>query len=108
MTQCKISQGIVNAVKNVDMIDLHKRLAHMTKKGINMLSKKNVLSGLTDIHLKKCSYCVAGKHNRVSFKSRPPSPRKHILDLVPSDVFGPMKTKTNGGSLYLLHKSMII
>ena len=93
MTQPKVSTGIVNAVENVDMIDLwHKRLAHMTEKGMNMLSKKKVLSGLTDIHLKRCSHCVAGKQNRVSFKSRPPSRREHILDLVHSDVCGPMKT----------------
>ena len=103
MTQPKVSTSIVNAVENVDMIDLwHKRLAHMTEKGMNMLSKKKVLSGLTDIHLKRCSHCVAGKQNRVSFKSRPPSRREHILDLVHSDVCGPMKTRTNGGSLYFV------
>ena len=101
MTQPKVSSGIFNAVENVDMIDLwHKRLAHMTEKGMNMLSKKKVLSGLTEIHLKRCTHCVDGKQNIVSFKSRPPSRREHILDLVLSDVCGPMKTRTNGGSLY--------
>lgn len=56
-----------------------------------MLSKKKVLSGLTDIHLKRCSQYVAAKQNIVSFKSHSPSRKEHILDLVHSDVCDPMK-----------------
>ena len=103
MTQLQIIKGIVNAVENVDMINLwHNRLAHMTEKGMNMMSKKKLLSSLTYIHLKRCSHCVIGKKNMVSFKSHHPSRKEHILDLVHSNVCGPMKTKTNGCSLYFV------
>ncbi|GJW49007.1 putative RNA-directed DNA polymerase [Tanacetum coccineum] len=61
------------------------------------LSKKNVLSGVHDINLKKCSHCLAGKETRRAFKSRPSFRTENILDLVHSDVCGLMKFKTLGG-----------
>ncbi|GKD43630.1 putative RNA-directed DNA polymerase, partial [Tanacetum coccineum] len=43
MTHPKISRSIVNAVYNDDMTELwHKRLGHMSEKGMSILSKKNV------------------------------------------------------------------
>ncbi|CAH9075454.1 unnamed protein product [Cuscuta epithymum] len=103
MTHPKIFKDRVNAVVNTDMTDLwHKRLGHMSEKGMSLLLKRNVLPGVHDIHLKKCSHCLAGKQNRVSFKSHPPSRKESILDLVHSDVCGPMKTRTLGGCSYFV------
>ncbi|GJV06067.1 putative RNA-directed DNA polymerase [Tanacetum coccineum] len=103
MTHPKISKSIVNAVDNDDMTELwHKRLGHMSEKGMSILSKKNVLSGVHDINLKKCSHCLAGKQTRLAFKSRSPFRMENILDLVHSDVCGPMKTKTLGGCSYFV------
>ncbi|GKF42324.1 putative RNA-directed DNA polymerase, partial [Tanacetum coccineum] len=65
MTHPKISKSIVNAVDNYDITELwHKRLGHMSEKGMSILSKKNVLYGVHDINLKKCSHCLAGKQTR--------------------------------------------
>ncbi|GJR64775.1 putative RNA-directed DNA polymerase [Tanacetum coccineum] len=103
MTHPKISKSIVNAVDNGDMTELwHKRLCHMSEKGMSILSKKNVLSGVHDINLEKCSHCLAGKHTRLAFKSRSPFRIENILDLVHFDVCGPMKTKTLGGCSYFV------
>ncbi|GJS25062.1 putative RNA-directed DNA polymerase [Tanacetum coccineum] len=103
MTHPKISKSIVNAIDNDDMTELwHKRLGHMSEKGMSILSKKNVLSGVHDINLKKCSHCLAGKQTRRAFKSRPSFRTENILDLVHSDVCGPMKTKTLGGCSYFV------
>ncbi|GJX84109.1 putative RNA-directed DNA polymerase [Tanacetum coccineum] len=67
---------------NDDMIELwHKRLGHMSEKGMSILSKKNVLSGVHDINLKKCSHYLAGKQTRGAFKSRSVLGRRNILDL---------------------------
>ncbi|GJT73746.1 retrovirus-related pol polyprotein from transposon TNT 1-94, partial [Tanacetum coccineum] len=52
---------------------------------MSILSKKNVLSGVHDINLKKCSHCLAGKQTRRAFKSRPSFRTENILDLVHSD-----------------------
>ncbi|GJU25788.1 putative RNA-directed DNA polymerase [Tanacetum coccineum] len=54
MTHPKIYKSIDNAVENDDMTELwHKRLGHMSEKGMSILSKKNVLFGVHDINLKR-------------------------------------------------------
>ena len=65
-----------------------------------VLAKKNLLSGMKNAPLKKCAHCLAGKQNRVAFKTSPPSRKSGILDLVYSDVCGPMKLKTLGCDFY--------
>ncbi|GJX59461.1 putative RNA-directed DNA polymerase [Tanacetum coccineum] len=71
MTHMKISKSIINAIDNDDMTELwHKRLGHMSEKGMSILSKKNVLSGAHDINLKKCSHCLARKQTRLAFVTK--------------------------------------
>ncbi|GKG02273.1 retrovirus-related pol polyprotein from transposon TNT 1-94, partial [Tanacetum coccineum] len=49
VTHCTLP---VNAIDNDDMTELwHNRLGHMSEKGMSILSKKNVLSGVHDINL---------------------------------------------------------
>ncbi|GJR18120.1 putative RNA-directed DNA polymerase [Tanacetum coccineum] len=103
MTHPKISKSIVNVVDNDDMTELwHKRLGHISEKGMSILSKKNVLSSVHDIDLKKCSHYLAGKETRLAFKNRSPFRLENMLDLVHSDVCGPMKTKTLSGCSYFV------
>nr|GEV02725.1 retrovirus-related Pol polyprotein from transposon TNT 1-94 [Tanacetum cinerariifolium] len=103
MTHPKISKSIVNVVDNDDMTELwNNRLGHMSENGMAILSKKNVLSGMHDINLKKCSHCLAKKQTRLAFKIRSPFRMENILDLVHYDVCGPMKTKTLGGCSYFV------
>ncbi|KAJ9556141.1 hypothetical protein OSB04_010755 [Centaurea solstitialis] len=42
------------------------------------------------------------KHNRVLFKSHPPSRKENLHDLVHSDVCGPIETRTLGGCSYFV------
>ncbi|GJU87980.1 putative RNA-directed DNA polymerase [Tanacetum coccineum] len=64
MTHPKISKSIVNA---------------------------NVLSGVHDINLKRCSHCLAGKQTRLAFKSRYPFRMENILDLTKDQVLDVFK-----------------
>nr|KYP45754.1 Retrovirus-related Pol polyprotein from transposon TNT 1-94 [Cajanus cajan] len=52
--------------------------------------------------LEKCSHCMAGKQTRVSFKKHPPSRKLELLNLVHSDVCGPLKVKSFSGVLYFV------
>ena len=47
-----------------------------------------------------CQNCVYGKQNRVSFLSGKRA--KQILELVHSDVFGPVKVPSLGKSVYYI------
>ena len=79
----------------------HQRLSHISEKGLNCLAKKDVLMGLRNA-LEKCSYCMVGKQTRVSFKKHPPSRKLELLELVHSDVCGPLKVKSFSGALYFV------
>ena len=39
----------------------HNRLGHMSEKGLMILAKKNILSGMKKGSLKRCAHCLAGK-----------------------------------------------
>ena len=82
-----ISKCYINTCENDSSSELwHKRLGHMSEKGLAILTKKNMLSGVSDVHLKRCSHCLAGKQRRVSFRSSAPMRKSEILDLVYSDI----------------------
>ncbi|GJY05417.1 hypothetical protein Tco_0371357 [Tanacetum coccineum] len=77
-------QGLL--VLEIFACSLTRGLGHMSEKGMSILSKKNMLSGVHDINLKNCYHCLAGKQTRLAFKSRSPFRIENILDLVHSDV----------------------
>ncbi|RDX71862.1 hypothetical protein CR513_48731, partial [Mucuna pruriens] len=48
-------------------------LSYISEKWLNCLAKKDMLLGLKNAELEKCSHCMADKQTRVSFKKHPPS-----------------------------------
>jgi hypothetical protein len=82
-----LSSVSVNALEKEDPCVLwHKWLRHMSEKGMTVLVKKNLLKGVKGVHLKKCTYCLAGKQHKVAFKCQPPHKKPELLDLVDFDV----------------------
>ena len=64
----------------------HKRLCHMSEKGMQKLAVDDLIPEVKNVHLDKCVECVASKHNKTSFQSRPPMRRKATLELVHTNV----------------------
>lgn len=102
LMQATISTDSVNVAVDDPAKLWHRRLCHMSEKGLSCLMKKNVLPDLKSAKLDKCPHCFAGKQNRVSFKKHPPSRKSGLLDLVHSDVCGPLKIKSFSGALYFV------
>nr|AAV88069.1 hypothetical retrotransposon [Ipomoea batatas] len=101
--QSSVSDDSVNVVEKECASELwHKRLGHMSVKGIDYLAKKSKLSGVKEAKLDKCVHCLAGKQRRVSFMSHPPTRKSEPLDLIHSDVCGPMKVRSLGGASYFV------
>lgn len=68
--QGKISKSSTTAIKEDETFDLlHKRLYHMSEKGLSIMAKKNVLLGLKNVSLKKYDHCLADNQSRFAFKS---------------------------------------
>ena len=88
--QAKINKGIVNALEDDSSTELwHKRLSHMSVKGLQVLSKKKLLTGMKGTPLKTCVHYLAGKQNRVTFRKNFASKKSNVLDLVHYDVCSP-------------------
>ena len=65
----------------------HSRLGHMSEKGLAMLHKQNLLSGLRSSKLEFCEHCVFGKHKRSLFGVGTHSSTE-LLAYIHSDMWG--------------------
>ncbi|KAL2248429.1 UNVERIFIED_CONTAM: Retrovirus-related Pol polyprotein from transposon TNT 1-94 [Sesamum indicum] len=82
----------------------HKRLGHISQKGLDFLKKDGILNANIE-KLDFCDDCILGKHHKVHFPASPspnPSMSTCILDYVHADVWGPSNVPTHGGNRYFL------
>lgn len=100
-TKSLVNRGKLNAIDTKASL-WHRRLSHIIENGLNVLAKKDVLPGLKNVDLEKCSHCMADKQTRVSFKRHPLSMKSKLLQLVHYDVCGPLKAKPFSGALYFV------
>ena len=101
VTHAKLCKEEVN-LASMDMETWHRKLGHISEKGLHILSRKKLLPNMKGMSLDPCSDCLAGKQHRVTFQ-RPsrPTRRKHILDLVHTDICS-MFEKSIGGAQYFV------
>jgi len=67
-TEARLVKGDVNVVENETSTELwHKRLGHMSEKGLQVLAKKQLLPNIKGTSLMPCTHCLVGKQIRVSF-----------------------------------------
>lgn len=97
--QCLLTAGDNEAMK------WHRRLGHL-----GFQSMKKMRDGVVDgiefgRHVKNitnCETCSAGKQSRLPFKSLDHQSSKQKLDLIHSDLMGPMETMLIGKARYIL------
>ena len=80
----------------------HRNLGHISEERLNYLAKKDVLLGLKSAKFEKCSHCMVSKQTRVSFKKQHPSRKSKLLELVHSNVYGPLKVNSFSDALYFV------
>jgi hypothetical protein len=88
------------ASTGVDTTLWHHRLGHMSKKGMQILHKINLLPYLKQIDLDFCEHCVYGKQKRVRFLRVGKEKKNERLELVHTNVWGPAQVSSLGGSHY--------
>jgi len=126
---CKVNnaRGIVVAQarrdKNLYLLNMkvHKDMAHITNSleesamlwherfgHFNMASLKKLDAMVDGMNLKEvtlhhiCEGCVKGKHQRTSFPKDGATKASQLLEIVHTDVCGPMKTTSHAGARYFL------
>jgi hypothetical protein len=79
----------------------HQRLGHIGEKGLRLLHGKGMVEGMSNCSLDFDfrEHCLYGKQNRVRFPSGA-TRVEGILQLVHSDVFGPVSVPSLGKSMY--------
>ena len=101
-TQVKLCKDVVSAAQDDSSPNLwHRWLAHISEKWLQILAKKSLIPFAKGTSLNHFDFCLFGKQHRVSFNI--PSTRKpNVLDLVYSDVYGPIDVETLGGNKYFV------
>ena len=82
----------------------HRRMGHRDINAIRTLFKKDLVSGITMSECTckfECEVCLRGKFSRLPF-SESKSKTVKVMDLVHTDVCGPMETETPGRKRYYL------
>jgi hypothetical protein len=78
----------------------HRKYVHLNYQALPFLKKMvEIIPELQSTHEGICKGCALGKNVKKPFSSRN-NRSKEILDLIHSDVCGPMLVKSLGGSLY--------
>jgi hypothetical protein len=102
VTKTKLYNGVLTVAENETSEELwHKRLGHMSEKGMQALARMEFLHELKGITLKPCEHCFAGKQHRVAFRTRLPHRAENVLDIVHTDVCS-MTEKSLGRALYFV------
>jgi len=83
----------------VEALKWHRRYGHLHFGGLNQLHEKNMVWGLSKINATvECEACIHGKQSRKPFQSS--SWRaKFKLELIHTDLCGPMQVPSLGKSL---------
>ena len=84
----------------------HQRFGHVNKKDVEKLHTENLVDGMNLVKVKitddDCEGCAVGKSSRLPFPKSGSKKSSGVLDLVHSDVCGPLNIPSVGGSIYFL------
>lgn len=94
------SQALYSSTKESAML-WHRRLGHLNAKSMNILKIKSIGLDYNGNYTEKCVPCLQGKLSKKPFKNSKSKSSK-VLQLIHSDLCGPMSTHSWGGALYLL------
>jgi len=89
---------------NDDIMLWDKRLGHASLSLLNKLVSKDLVVGLPSIKYnngKVCDVCAKGKQVKNSFKSKRCASTTRPLELLHTDLCGPMRIMSRGGKRYV-------
>ena len=80
----------------------HRRLGHMSEKGMKMLLSRGKLPELKSIDFDMCESCILGKQKNVNFLKTYRTLKAEKLELVHIDLWGPSSVASLEGSRYCI------
>lgn len=82
----------------------HERYGHLSHRGIKALQSKGMVRGLPDFGIQSftCPDCLVGKQPRKAIPKKSTWRAKEALELIHSDICGPINPTSNSGMRYIL------
>ena len=82
----------------------HERYGHLSHTGMKTLQSKEMVRGLPSFDVQKftCSDCLVGKQSRNPIPKKSSWRAKEVLELIHSDICGPITPVTTSGVRYVL------
>ena len=82
----------------------HQRLAHVNQSTIQQMNRESLVTGadLADVSVGICEPCIKGKMAHRPYKAKGYIKTRRVLELVHTDVCGPMQNQSIGGSRYFV------
>lgn len=95
---------VVHTDKLTDSEKWHKRFCHVNIRTIQELSRKDLVRGLNNVNINNihCSSCSVSKSTKAPCKALGYRQTKNVLELIHSDLCGPMPIKSIGEARYIL------
>lgn len=100
-----------NSKQEINVKLWHDRLGHLNLESMKLLKNRHLVTdfGISDINneldlnkLTQCEACIKGKIHRTAMPNSATHRASKILELVHSDVCGPMNTTSLGGAKYFV------
>jgi hypothetical protein len=83
----------------------HEKFGHINEQQLKELARSNEVYGLNigcNEHLINCSICLKAKQTRKSFSRNESHKKETLLELIHTDICGPMRVNSIGGSRYFI------
>ena len=93
---------ITVAEASIDISLWHRRLGHMSEKGMKMLLSRGKLLKLKSIDFDMCESCILGKQKNVSFLKTGRTPKAEKLELIHTELWGPSLVASLESSRYYI------
>jgi hypothetical protein len=96
---------VAAAVSTVDAKTLHERFGHLGEQNLEKLVKQELVDGLPKLEsfsVQPCDGCLAGKQHRHPFSTEEAERAKQTLQLIHTDLCGPMQTPSLNHALYFV------
>ncbi|CAL2236277.1 unnamed protein product [Prunus armeniaca] len=104
LTMVPATQLVLRASVTHSLQTWHKRLGHLNDQSIRMLANQDMVHGLPSLEkdFAVCEGCKLGKQHRDSFPAESTWRAQFPLELVHTDICGPMQIASMSGNRYFL------
>lgn len=100
------NQEIANVVEAKNDLDIwHYKMGHLNERDLKDMAKSDDIYGLSfknELKLSPCKICITEKQTRASFPKVRNDKCTDLLEIVHSDVCGPMRCPSNSGAKYFV------